>query len=176
MAVAIAGKIGSGKTTISSSLAKVLAWPRASFGDYVRKVVVERGVPQTRKNLQEIGTQLLQSDPRAFCSSVLSSCGWRAGENVIIDGMRHVETINIIRELVSPATLKIACVEVPEEIRLKRLRSRGEGTANAIAEVDAHSSEQQVEFILRSFADIVIQGDKDPDTIVAELTAWIGEQ
>jgi dephospho-CoA kinase len=123
--VAIAGKIGSGKTTITKSLAKLLQWPRAGFGDYVRAVARKRGESQAREHLQELGTQLLRNDPREFCKAVISSAEWRPGEGLIIDGLRHAETIGIIRELVSPAVLKIVLISVPEETRFQRLKERG---------------------------------------------------
>src|SRR5437667_11684940 len=96
LAVAFSGKLGSGKTTVSSSLAEALKWPRTSFGDYVREILRSRGLEQTRDNLQRFGTQLLNDDPRAFCRSVLLSCGWTPGDNLIIDGLRHLRTIQII--------------------------------------------------------------------------------
>ena len=173
LVVAFAGKIGSGKTTITKSLAELLGWPRASFGDYVRSVLHERGLQETRQNLQRIGTQLLENDSRGFCSSVLLSCGWKAGQNLIVDGLRHVETIDIIREIVQPATLRIVFVSVSDETRLRRLKQRGEGD---IASVERHSSEQQVSSVLQRRADLLIEGNRAANMIVAELTDWIRNQ
>jgi dephospho-CoA kinase len=173
LAVAFAGKIGSGKTTVTTALAKALGWPRASFGDFVRKVARERGVPETRRNLQELGTRLLESDAFDFCNSVLSSSGWRTGENLIMDGLRHVETVEIIRKLVQPAVLKIVSVSVSEATRAHRLRNRGE---SGVASIEAHSSEQQVTSVLQKHADLEIDGDRPLEIIVAELLRWIGNQ
>jgi dephospho-CoA kinase len=176
MAVTFAGKIGSGKTTITKSLAKTLGWPRVGFGEYVRSVARERGEPQTRKHLQELGTRLLADDPHQFCKAVLLSAEWRRGESLIIDGLRHVETIEIIREFVSPAILRIVLLSVPEQARIRRLKERGEGDALTIVEVEAHSSEQQVASGLSAFADLSIDGDKKNDAVVSEIAAWIRNQ
>lgn len=170
VAVAFAGKLGSGKTTVTRSLAEALGWPRAGFGDYVREAVRRRGLEGTRENLQRVGSQLLDSDPETFCTSVLLSCGWRSGQNLIIDGLRHVETIEIIRKLVYPAALKIVFISVPESTRLQRLRQRGESD---VATAERHSSEQQVGSDVYSCADLVVEGNKPVESIVAELTAWI---
>src|SRR5437879_891815 len=99
--IALSGKLGSGKTTISSAIATLLGWRRVGFGDYVRKVVRERGLEETRQNLQVVGTELLEADPREFCKAVLSSGGWTSGEPLIIDGLRHVRTIAIVQELIT---------------------------------------------------------------------------
>ncbi len=176
LAVAFAGKVGSGKTTITRPLAEALGWPRTSFGDYVRKVVRERGIPVTRHNLQVIGTQLLEADPRAFCSSVLSNCAWKAGQNLVIDGLRHTETVEVIRELVRPAALRIVLISTPEATRTQRLKNRGEGSVHTIASIDTHSSEQQITSVLGNLADLVIDGAKPTEMVVAELVQWIGSQ
>ena len=170
LAVAFAGKLGSGKTTVTRSLAGTLGWPRAGFGDYVREAVRRQGLEQNRENLQRIGSQLLDSGPETFCTSVLRSCGWKAGQNLIIDGLRHVETIEIIRKVVYPAALKIVFISVPESTRLERLLQRGE---RDVTSAERHSSEQQVASAVYACADLVVEGNKPVESIVAELTAWI---
>jgi len=55
----------------------------------------------TREVLQVLGTEILRSDPGNFCQSVLAHCGWNAGQNLLIDGLRHEETIEIIKGLFS---------------------------------------------------------------------------
>jgi dephospho-CoA kinase len=173
LAVAFAGKLGSGKTTVSQSLAEVLGWPRACFGDYVREAVRKAGLQGTRENLQAIGTELLEKDPKEFCSSVLLSCGWKTGQDLVIDGLRHVETIEIIRKLVHPAILRIVFITLPESTRLQRLEKRGESD---VAAAELHSSEQQVASAVYARADLVIEGNKPLMSIVAELTEWIANQ
>src|SRR5579859_1042107 len=160
LVVAFAGKIGSGKTTLTTALAEFLKWPRASFGDYVRTAVRERGLPQTRYNLQRVGTELLHNDIGKFCKSVLLSSGWNGNQSLIIDGLRHTETIDVIREIVLPATLKIVFISISDNTRLQRLKNRGEGNADAIEDADRHSSEQQVASVLRGCADLLVDGCK----------------
>jgi dephospho-CoA kinase len=161
MAIAIAGKIGRS---------------RASFGDYVRSVARARGLPQTRTSLQELGTLLLRGNPHEFCKAVLTAAPWLAGESLIIDGLRHAETIPILRDLVSPAALKVVLISISENTRLKRLTERGEGDAKTIAAVEEHSSEQQVGSALAGLADLVVSGEKTSDAIVSDLTGWIRNQ
>ena len=49
------GQIGSGKSRLSSGVAKALGWSYASFGDYIRSVAHSQGLDDTREILQELG-------------------------------------------------------------------------------------------------------------------------
>jgi dephospho-CoA kinase len=176
LAIAFSGKLGSGKTTIASATATVLRWPLAGFGDYVRKVVRERGLEGTRENLQAVGTELLEGDSYDFCQAVLSSGGWTRGEPLLIDGLRHVRTIAIIQELISPAKLRIISISVSEATRRQRLGQRSQVDAASIGMIEAHSSEQEIGSILCNHADLVIDGEKSVSVLVAEVIHWIGSQ
>jgi dephospho-CoA kinase len=176
LAIAFSGKLGSGKTTISNATATALGWPLVGFGNYVRKVVRERGLEGTRENLQAVGTELLERDSYDFCKAVLSSGGWTRGEPLLIDGLRHVRTISIIQELISPAKLRIVSISVSEATRLQRLGQRSHVDAASIGMIEAHSSEQEVSSILCDHADLVIDGEKPVSVLVAEVVHWIRAQ
>src|SRR5258707_11551413 len=176
LVIAFSGKLGSGKTTISNAIATALGWRVVGFGDYVRKVVRERGLVGTRENLQVVGTELLEANPSDFCKAVLLSGGWTRAEPLLIDGLRHVRTIAIIQEIVSPAKLKIVSISVTDSTRLKRLGQRNQTDAASIVRVEAHSSEQEVDRILCDLADLVIDGEKPVDVLVEEVITWIRAQ
>lgn len=176
LVVAFSGKLGSGKTTISKATAASLGWLRVGFGDYVRQVVCGRGLKITRENLQAVGTELLEANPRSFCQAVLSSGGWAAPQHLIIDGLRHTRTIGIIRDLVSPAKLKIISILVGQETRLRRLGQREQSEAASITSIEAHSSEQEVDLIRSTFAELVIDGEQPVEVLVAQVIMWIGER
>jgi dephospho-CoA kinase len=171
--IAFAGKIGSGKTTITKCLADALGWPRASFGDYVRKAVRERGLGETREVLQSVGTELLRASPPAFCNSVLQSSGWKLGNSLLIDGLRHAETIEIIQGLTQVVPLSIVFVRISEDLRLRRLEEREGWDANYRAVVEAHSSEAQVTSALAGAADFVVDNDGPIRAAVSEVAKWI---
>ena len=173
--LAFAGKIGSGKTTITKALADALGCSRTGFGDYVRQVVATRGLPQTRANLQIVGTELLEEDLHGFCRAVLFNCGWSPGETLVIDGLRHAETIDPIRDLVSPVPLRIIFVDVEEKVRLERLIGRADRDDQPAAQMDAHSSEQQVNSNLRERADLIIQGTDPVQDNIRKILDWIGD-
>jgi dephospho-CoA kinase len=174
--LAFAGRMGSGKTTLTTALVQALGYRRASFGDYVRHVVKGRGLEQTRENLQTIGTELLEQDRLGFCSAVLQHAGWEPGEALVIDGLRHAETIDLIGQLVSPLVVKIVFLEIDDDIRLERLRARGDGTRESLTLAEAHSSEQQVTSILARRADLTIDNGDSVQESVRRVVQWVQNQ
>lgn len=138
----------------------------------MRKVVRDRGLEQTRENLQTVGTELLEADPRGFCNAALSLNGWTPGQPLIIDGLRHIRTINIIRELIFPAKLKIVSISVTDATRLQRLEQRTHSDADSITRIEAHSSEQEIDSI-RNLADWVIDGEPPVDVLVGDIVKRI---
>ena len=139
----------------------------------MRSVVQKRGLDPTRENLQVIGTQLLESDPSAFCRSVLLSCEQKPGRDFVIDGLRHLRTIPIIEKLIAPSPMKILHVWV-SEIRLRRLREPREGHAASVARIESHSSEQELDSIVR-LAGLHLRGDAAREENVAEVKAWLAK-
>ena len=152
-AVAFAGKIGVGKSAISSLLAFELGWKRTSFGSYIRSVASERREEPGREILQKIGEELEATDPEGLCRSVLNSVAWQNGEPVVIDGIRHLRILGILRELVKPQPLCLIYLDVQETTRKARLANRQGGDLVSLATIDAHSTEHDVRTCLQGVAD-----------------------
>jgi dephospho-CoA kinase len=99
--VAISGPIGAGKTTVTALLAGQLGWPRTAYGDVVRSAAAARGLPARRDILQHIGAELTRDWP-VFTRAVLDRAGWRPGQPLILDGLRHVMAAEALRHVVTP--------------------------------------------------------------------------
>lgn len=175
LVIAFSGRIGSGKTAVSKRVSEELQWPRVSFGDYVRLVVRQRGMQETRKNLQQVGTSLLESDPLQFCSSVLAMSDWQRSEGLVIDGLRHLRTIEIIRDLIAPAELKIIYLAVTDETRIARLSQRDPAEPTVLSNVEMHSSEQEIGLI-SNVADFVLNGEDALAAATQDVIRWIKTQ
>jgi dephospho-CoA kinase len=171
--LAFAGKIGSGKTALTTALAHKLGCKRASFGDYVRHVVNSRGLRETRETLQRVGTELLEEDMYRFCGAVLRHAGWIPGETLMLDGLRHAETIDPLQRLVHPLALKIVYLEIDDETRLRRLGLRGGGDRATLSSAERHSSELQVATKLAVEADLVINGVDTIESNVCRVLDWM---
>lgn len=169
-AVAIAGRIGSGKTTLASVLADRLQCPMASFGSYVRSVALQRGLdPADRAALQDLGEELIGEGWHSFCRSVLNHGGYVSGA-VVVDGIRHVAAITTIRELVAPTPCRLVAVRARDESRAERLRLRGV-TLQAAQAADAHVGESEVHQVI-DHAEFVVD-EQDPSEAADRVLTWL---
>lgn len=153
LVLCIAGGIGSGKSSLARSISEELGWERVSFGDHVKAVAVREGLPTDRQTLQRVGEDLVRSHLKRFCREVLSSAGWSPGRNLVIDGVRHLEVLDVLRQLVKPQDLRLVFVEVSTVERQRRLVERSEVVDFLAAE--QHSTEAQRD-LLKAKADLIL--------------------
>src|SRR5262249_10188002 len=133
--LALSGKIGSGKTTLSQELADALGWRRASFGEYVRAYAKSQGLDEkSRDVLQAVGQSLVEKDVVDFCRSVLAHFGWTSGEPLVIDGVRHAAVVDALRQIVAPLDLRVVFVDINEKTRLKRIRDTDKDVVDRMSE------------------------------------------
>src|SRR5260370_28400221 len=148
-ALAFSGQISSGKTTISLGVSNALGWKYASFGNYVRKVALQRKIPNpSRGILQEIGIDLINQGWPNFCFGVLADAKWIKGDSLVIDGIRHVDALKTLREILHPMNVYLIYVNLREEIRETRLSKVGV-TPESLRSFDQHLTEMQVQKVLK---------------------------
>jgi dephospho-CoA kinase len=165
------GSIGSGKSTLSTELSKVLNYRYASFGNYVRKTATKMGyMAASRTQLQEVGEMLVRNDAWSFCQSVLQDAEWTQGEGLIIDGIRHLNILKILREICSPQKLFLIYIAVDENIRQERVVGRGRDKELVLAM--KHSTELQVKEILRLQADLILDGSETIKNNTQLISEW----
>jgi len=175
MILGFAGKISSGKSTITSRLAETLRWKRASCGDHVRKVAAARGIPDTRHNLQELGQNLMSSDVMLFCNSVLKEANWNQGDSIIIDGIRHKEAVETFRSLGSPSRFGLVFLDLNNsELEIRRAKNLSRVPDH---EADKHRSEHQIlDDSLKDGADLVLDGTLHINAQIDEVLGWLETQ
>jgi dephospho-CoA kinase len=145
----VSGAIGAGKSSLAAEVASQANAERVSFGDFVRETAAERGIPDDRETLQDLGANLLDEwGADEFTARVV---GDRTGI-VIVDGVRHVVVDDSLRKLADHYLLVF--VDVDDDVRRQRLDERDEDAAN-IEQVDSHSTEQDLPQ-LRARADVVV--------------------
>jgi cytidylate kinase len=154
--VAFAGRIGAGKSSVAKALADHLGWKLTSFGAYIRTVASSRGLSLSRESLQAVGEELEATDATALCRAVLNAAFWQPGEPLVIEGIRHLRVLEILKSLVAPQPLVFVYLEADEEQRRSRLRDRGTGEAERLDAVEAHPTEQEVFTHLPKLADLVL--------------------
>ena len=171
--LAFSGSIGSGKSTLSLSLAQALNWPYVSFGNYVRSVALLRRLGESREILQEVGESLIQEGWEQFCKSVLAQATWKPGEPLVVDGIRHIEALEMLRLLVVPSELLLIHIMVNELTRQARLDKRSPDDYAKMERIEDHSTEVQVKSQLPQIADLIVSGEKPTDDSIREILIWI---
>jgi dephospho-CoA kinase len=160
----------SGKSTVSTEVAEELGWPRAGFGDYLRRVAAERGLNPDREILQELGERFVRENLEQFCQDVLGSVGWVPGQGIVVDGIRHAQTMEVLRNIVRPMPVLLVYIDVPDAIRSDRLRARGV-SEDLAKRHEEHSTEAQVIDTLPRLADLRVDGRNTVAVMKAEIMA-----
>ena len=174
--VVVSGKIASGKTTFAKALSTELSVGCVGFGDEVRAVAESRGQPLIREVLQPIGEELVRNDPRGFCEAVLKRGGYTAGQGLVVEGLRHVEVLTVLRQLLLPYVVTHVHISSPDEIRIERMENRGRVGDVALAAVDSHSTERQLNKELPDVADVIVDGSLSVTAMVAAAVAGVRSQ
>lgn len=170
MIIALAGLSKSGKSFLAKHLGETLNWPVLSFGSYVRHVAATQKLSDDFPTLQTLGQSMVDEDPASFVSAVLdhSDCGVQ--DNLILDGMRHVEVLDALQESVAPDLVQLVLVKVSQE----ELASRHENIGLDISEVLAGPAEQQVQSTLAERATLVVDGSGPVENAIDDVLTFVG--
>lgn len=170
--VAFSGGVESGKTTISRMVAQTLNWPWASFGDLIRREAQERGQDApSRQLLEDLGQALVDSDVEGFVNKFLRMSGWQASGQLIVDGLRHVEVLQSLRQTVAPVPVIVVVIEA--DINLRRSRLARSGRDEDLTAIDTHPAECQTFTKLPKYAEFTIDATKELEISVHDVAAWI---
>jgi gluconate kinase len=161
LVVSFGGRSGSGKSSITAALAEALGWRRASFGDYLRLEIARRGGdPGCRKAQQDLGLSLVENDVEDFCRAVLDCAGFQPGDDLLVDGVRHVKAQESIRSIVAPSQARLVYLASDDGTRLQRVSTRPDGRGDFLR-ADLHRVEVELIEIIPSWADAVLDSSGD---------------
>lgn len=157
-AVGFSGRIKSGKTSMARRVAEELSLPLVSFGNFVRSNAVKQGKDSTSRDvLQALGESLIRDlGWHQFCLDVLAGAGWAEGQAVVIDGIRHVDVLRELKGILNPVELMLVYVEITSNVQDERY-SRMDGST-PLKQAVVHSTEADVESLLKQEADLVLDG------------------
>ena len=160
------GKIGSGKSSISAAFARSRNCRLASFGGFVRYMVEQTGGdPTSRQELQDYGQARVDEDVVAFCDDVLRHAGYKACEDLVIDGIRHVDVFDVLRSLLPDCTVSLIHLELDDGIRQSRIEQRGDDRSD-FPRAERHLVEKDLQDSLPARADLIIDASIPIDAIV----------
>ncbi len=168
-AIVICGRIGSGKSTVSTMLASDLSIQVVSFGDYVREMARRGGRPDTRSSLQNLGDCLYrQLGASGLLQGTLEMAGIANDETGIFDGVRHIDVLSEIRRRAGK-TVAIY-LDVSPEVRYQRRRSQGSSDLSwqEFEAIDSHSVEGEIG-ALAELCDFVIDASQPLSLLQGDL-------
>lgn len=168
------GQIGSGKSSVSAVVADALGWRRTGFGDYLRSEIARcGGDPDDRKALQDLGQARVEADAVAFCRDVLAAGGCQPGDDYVIDGIRHVNVFEILKQIGLPSDSKLLFLSAGEVTRSARIQTRAD--ASDIARALTHRVELELRDALPGRAHALIDADQPLDRVVSDCLEWVNK-
>lgn len=169
-----AGGIGSGKTTLSTKIAKELGWQYLSFGNYIRSIAKKQGKSLSRASLQELGEFMIKSQGwEKFCKKFLENGNWEKSKPCIIDGLRHIEILNVLKKINVPYDVYLVVISLSYKNRSKRLLKREENRKINLSQYESHSTEIQTNSKIRDFADLTLNGKKSVSKLSKKIYTWL---
>lgn len=150
--ICIVGKIASGKSYVSKIIANKNDWFRCSTSDFLRNIISQRNGESfpTREQLQELGNSEIKKGWNTFAWDFLNyAIQQRDIAFLVIDGVRHIEFFNEIRDIVFPQKCLLIYLDIPNKILQKRLHERGETQIdfNHVSEGDQQKLYNSADFI-----------------------------
>jgi RNase adaptor protein for sRNA GlmZ degradation len=86
-----------------------------------------------------------------------------------VDGIRHLSALQCLRTIVAPNPFRLVFFDAPDALLTSRLQSRGIESLDYLREFESHASEAEVQSVLRSQADLIIDGHLEVDEIVGKI-------
>jgi len=157
--VTLSGAIGSRRSDLAAKLEAHLRWPRVKFSDYIKAMIAaDGGDPENRIQLQSYGQKLVQNRLEEFVDGVLKMAqGWQRGGDLIVDGLRHVEVLVMLKQKVAPSRVLYVDVSVDPLRREEGAKNRGI-IEQMLYRYDRDLTEAQLARILPAYADLKVDG------------------
>ena len=112
---------------------------------------------------------MVQKDAKGFCEAVFSDAGYRSGHGLVLDGVRHVRVLNLIKSLVGDQTVELVYLDSSALDRAKRTSTN----ARDLEDIDSHMVEQDAPK-LKSIASLVLDTSNDDESAFEDFSSWSG--
>lgn len=147
--ICLAGKAGSGKTTISRNLASQLDCDYVTVSDYLRTLCVHNS--PNREELQNKGNECISKGWASFVHDFMQYAKWDNDVSLIIDGIRHIPFMEMLRLFVYPVRPICVYLDAEEDVIQKRLNERGFEIIDQLSVSEGYNEKME------KCADLVIQ-------------------
>lgn len=124
LVIGVAGSMGAGKTLVCDHLKKTRSASQYRFSQILMDILARLHLPDTRENLQTLGTSLRKEfGADVIVNALRHDLEEDSSKIVTIDGVRFANEVKMIRQF--PNNLVIF-IEAPVEVRYERCVARGE--------------------------------------------------
>ena len=119
--VVLVGLPGSGKTTQSRSLARIMRARRHTCGDVVRGWIKARGLPYTPKN-DRMASRHFARTPGEIARQLSAKIKRSRVRTHIVDGVRSPADMKVLRQ---EFDVRVVALKLPQKVRYQRMLDRG---------------------------------------------------
>lgn len=178
--IIIVGEIGSGKSEISNFISKKYQIPLILTRNCVAEIIGETDFGQIemdRKEFQEKANKLVSHKNGIYqlANNIISKIAGYESSFIVIDGIRNVETYELIKKQYSNSILIF--IEVPRDIAFGfyKHRSKSKVTVHDFKEAREHSVEKDV-ILFKSRADVYIFNGGSLENLYKKFKSWWDEK
>jgi dephospho-CoA kinase len=165
LVIGIAGRIGSGKTSIGKYLASAYGFQYLRYSQVLSEWLAKD--PESKSHLQEIGWEVMAGGKQTELNRRLIA-QITPGADVAVDGLRHPTDYESLRNSFL-SSFRLLYIDSPVRERWERLRGRGRyADFNTFEAADSHSVEQSIE-LLKPNATLVLQNKSSLQGLYAVL-------
>jgi dephospho-CoA kinase len=123
--IGITGTIGAGKGAAVEYLKDRYSFLHFSARDLITEEILNRGMELNRDRMVIVANELRANNGPAYIIEKLFEKAGEAGQNSIIESIRTVGEIELLR---NKGRFIMLAVDAPQEIRYERIKSRGSET------------------------------------------------
>ena len=158
----VVGAIGSGKSATTNALINTAGYKQINSGQVLAELIGIPPVPESdRADFQKLAFEFISKPdgPKMLAAALVNSARKIAGERIVIDGIRHPETLAELKGL-SDVPLALLYVYTPPDVAYEMYRMRedhGFGDIDFDSFVDLYNApvEGQVRYIIQD-ADVIL--------------------
>jgi len=160
--IGLAGRIGSGKTTIARYLASKYGFESLSYSGYLKAILERKKMPITPRTLQEAANELWAKKGYNGVTRLLLE-GATLDRNYSIDGIRRSEAVKYLKQIFANNFYLIfrdKPIKIRHQLYNARLVSDDWVTFDTFLEIDAQETERHID-ILKDAANFIVFYEED---------------
>ena len=174
--IIIVGEIGSGKTEIAKLVARRLNFEYISTRKIVSDLInLEDFGTQNRFTFQTRSLDLIQTQNGAEQIAKTLNSIYLRNNNLVIDGIRNLETFEQIKAFIPTACLVYIDAPIDSSYEFFNRRSKREVSIHEFREVRFHDVEKEI-VLFKNRSDIYIYNGSTFNNLIKRLTEWLNEK